>query len=185
MNNKIHNSYFKLRNSSKFSGFTIIELLIVMTLIGGLVGIVVVKFPASQKRARDTQRKSDMKQYQTALESYASRNNGVYPLRDAANIKASDNAGNPSLCNDLGLNTTGNTDCPADSKDNQVKCTSSTCRYFYRSNGGVSTGVAGATIYVLWGALEQPVSVTNKYFVVCSNGKSSEGVAPTTSACPI
>jgi prepilin-type N-terminal cleavage/methylation domain-containing protein len=169
------------------AGFTMVELIMVMVILGTLVTIVVAKYPASLDRSRDTQRKSDFKQYQTALESYASRNNGVYPLRDTAGgIRASDNAGNPSLCNDLGLNAGANTDCPADTKDNQSVCSTSLCRYFYRSNGGASTGAAGATVYVLWGALQRPLSPTsNRYFIVCSNGKSGEGPVPSTSACPI
>ena len=52
-------------------GFTLIELLIVISIIGILVTIVSASFVTSQKQARDVQRKSDLKQYQNALENFA------------------------------------------------------------------------------------------------------------------
>ena len=164
-----------------------IELILVMTIIGVLTTVFLATFPASQGRARDTARRNDLKQYQTALETYANRYNGLYPYRDASGIRASDNAGSPSLCNDIGLNTSPNTDCAADPKDNQTACNGSVlCRYFYRSNGGLNTGLPGATVYVIWGAIEKPSVTTNRYFIVCSNGKTGESVnAPISSACPI
>lgn len=59
--------------------FTLIELLIVIAVIGVLSTIVAVSYPNYTKRARDTQRKSDLKQYQVALETYANQHSGVYP----------------------------------------------------------------------------------------------------------
>ena len=60
--------------------FTLIELLIVMAVLGVLASVVIVNIgPASQQRARDTIRRNDIKQYQTALEVYANKNNGNYP----------------------------------------------------------------------------------------------------------
>lgn len=66
------------------SGFTLIELLIVMGIMSVIVSFVVVTFPASQKKARDTQKKSDLRQYAITLEKYSNKTAGVYPLEPVA-----------------------------------------------------------------------------------------------------
>lgn len=51
-------------------GFTLIELLVVIAIIGGLSAIVLPNFMGAREKARDAQRKSDLKQIQKALELY-------------------------------------------------------------------------------------------------------------------
>jgi len=51
-------------------GFTLIELLVVISIIGFLSTLAVVSLQNARKKARDTARKSDMKQMQTAVELY-------------------------------------------------------------------------------------------------------------------
>lgn len=51
-------------------GFTLIELLVVISIIGVLSGMAAFNFQQARERARDVQRKSDLKQLQNALESY-------------------------------------------------------------------------------------------------------------------
>ncbi len=51
-------------------GFTLIELLIVMTLIGVLASLVTVNLRNATMKGRDAQRKSDLKNIQTALRLY-------------------------------------------------------------------------------------------------------------------
>ena len=46
---------------SKQKGFTIVELLIVIVVIGILVALVVTTFSGIQRRARDTERQTDIK----------------------------------------------------------------------------------------------------------------------------
>jgi general secretion pathway protein G len=54
----------------KKPAFTLIELLVVMTIIGVLAGLIVPNYMLARQRARDAQRKSDLKQIQNALELY-------------------------------------------------------------------------------------------------------------------
>jgi general secretion pathway protein G len=61
------------------SGFTLIELLIVIAIIGVLATLLMANFVGVRQRARDAQRKSDLRQIQSALEIYRS-DNGSYPL---------------------------------------------------------------------------------------------------------
>lgn len=59
-------------------GFTLVELLVVISIIGALVTIALVSFRNSQARGRDAERKSDLKQISSALELYYS-DYGKYP----------------------------------------------------------------------------------------------------------
>jgi general secretion pathway protein G len=51
-------------------GFTLIELLVVIAIIGGLSALLLPNFMGARERARDAQRKSDLRQIQKALEMY-------------------------------------------------------------------------------------------------------------------
>lgn len=59
-------------------GFTLIELLIVVTIIGVLASLFMANFIGVRQRARDAQRKSDLRQIQSALELYRA-DQGIYP----------------------------------------------------------------------------------------------------------
>ena len=76
-----------MRNHQK--GFTLIELLVVIAIIGLLSTLAVVSFSGAQTRARDARRVSDIRQLQTAMESY----NAQYGTYD---ISAGSEGGN--LC---------------------------------------------------------------------------------------
>lgn len=67
-------------------GFTLIELLIVITILGILATIALTSFQTSQQRARDGQRKSDLKQVSNALELYYA-DHGVYPGSSGGQIQ--------------------------------------------------------------------------------------------------
>ncbi len=51
-------------------GFTLIELLVVIVILGTLSALLVSNFMAARERARDAQRRQDLRQIQTALEMY-------------------------------------------------------------------------------------------------------------------
>ena len=62
----------------KQQGFTIVELLIVIVVIGILAGLVITTYNGIQQKARNTERTTDLKTFQSQLEAYYA-NNGRYP----------------------------------------------------------------------------------------------------------
>lgn len=149
-----------------------IELLVVIAIIGILASLALISFSGSQKQARDSQRKSDLKQYQNALELFANQNNGLYPSRtDVSGADASS-----TLCNDLNIST-----CPEDPRNPD----DASHVYKYQSDG-TGTGTVDATQYVLWGKLENASTTT--YWILCSTGVVGEvttGIPPTGGNCPL
>ena len=83
----------------KQSGFTIVELLIVIVVIGILAALVVTTFSGIQKKARDSERQTDIKAVHGQVEAYYAQN-GKYPtlanLNDSvwvtANLKGLDSS---------------------------------------------------------------------------------------------
>ena len=139
----------------KNKGFTLIELLIVISIIAILAALAIFGIGRVFEKSRNTQRKSDLRQYQNALEVYANSNNGMYPSRtshqDAATL----------LCTtDLGL-----TGCPDDPVDTQ--------NYQYTSDGN-GNGFPTASVYFLWADMEDGEWGESTEYVVCSNGQSGE-----------
>ncbi len=77
-------------------GFTLIELLVVISIIGVLTTLVFSNLNAARSRARDAQRKSDMRNISTGLRLYFN-DWGTYPGQDgSANINGCGN-GTPEV----------------------------------------------------------------------------------------
>jgi general secretion pathway protein G len=69
---------YRNNQMKKRKGFTLIELMVVMAIIGILMGLTLTGFFASRKTARDGKRKSDLEQIRSALEMCYS-DTGAYP----------------------------------------------------------------------------------------------------------
>lgn len=112
-------------------GFTLLELLIVIALIGILVSIAAASYAQAQKKSRDSRRMADMKSIQSAFEQYYA-----------------DHTAYPADCTIGSLNTGGNTYLPAgfpvDPKsgdayntnpvDNSIGSSCSTTSYYFCVN---------------------------------------------------
>ena len=76
-----------MSTKSKQQGFTIVELLIVIVVIGILAALVITTFTGIQQKARNTERTTDIKAIQGQVEAYYAQN-GKYPtlanLNDSA-----------------------------------------------------------------------------------------------------
>jgi len=60
-------------------GFTLIEIMVVVFIIGLLASIVTVSVNQSRMRGRDSRRQADLDTIRTGVELFANQNNGDYP----------------------------------------------------------------------------------------------------------
>jgi general secretion pathway protein G len=101
---KNHSSFFKTKLSFKLEssvrsqlGFTLVEILVVIVIIGILSAIGLGGFIASQQKSRDSQRKGNLKNITTALEVYYN-DWGSYPLSENGRILGCGTPQNPEQC---------------------------------------------------------------------------------------
>jgi prepilin-type N-terminal cleavage/methylation domain-containing protein len=157
----IFNSQFSIRTEKEVRdyGFTLVELLLVIAMLGLLATFVIFSLQGQTAKARDSSRRLDIKQYQTAIEAYANTNS-TYPIHTSKVVAT-------SLCS-TELRITGT--CTDDPQGVN--------HYYYISD-------ASGTSFVLWATLEYPKSPIT-YWVVCSNGKSDTWESlPGSSTCPL
>jgi type II secretion system protein G len=83
-----------MRVSSQ-SGFTLLELIVVMAIIGLLIAATASTFRTSLIKGHDSRRKSDLKQIQSALEAYLN-DHALYPTASGGKIVAC--GAGPSAC---------------------------------------------------------------------------------------
>lgn len=73
-----------MSNSTKSkSGFTIIEVVLVLAIAGLIFLIVFLAVPALQRSQRDTQRKSDISRFMAQINAYQSNTRGNVPAQNA------------------------------------------------------------------------------------------------------
>lgn len=142
-------------------GFTLIEILIVITIIGILIAALISTLnPLEQiRKGADSNRKSDLRQYQIALENYANINSSAYPSAGSG-IDIS------TLCTNSGVLSSYMSGCPTDKK-----------------SGWTYKFISSGSSWVLWDRQE---AKSAGYWIVCSNGKAGTSVTePASSTCPL
>jgi prepilin-type N-terminal cleavage/methylation domain-containing protein len=154
----------KILNHKSKLGFTLIEILVVISIIGILATLILARLGGVEKSGRDARRKSDLNQYRTALENYAIKTNGLYPsYTTAGNVTG-------NICGKLVSSYLAT--CLTDPRED------ATYYYHYLSNGS-SGGGDTASIYVVWATIETGATSTTINYV-CSNGKIGQKTsAPT------
>jgi len=80
-------SLIRINKKKVLQGFTLVELLVVMSIIGILATVMLSSFMSSQRRSRDAVRKSDLEQVGKALEMFYS-DYEFYSLGSGGNIMA-------------------------------------------------------------------------------------------------
>jgi type IV pilus assembly protein PilA len=88
-------------------GFTLIELLVVVLIIGILSAIAIPIFLGQQNQAKDASAKSDLTSMKTAIISYQTAHNGVYPSDHVYGAAAS--AAEDAELESYGASQSGNT----------------------------------------------------------------------------
>ncbi len=86
----------KYRRKNLKSGFTLVELLVVMAILGILTVVTLGNFRTSQIKARDAQRKSDLRQISNALEAYYNDYAGYPPQSVTGGMIKACSCGAPS-----------------------------------------------------------------------------------------
>ena len=82
----------------KNKGFTLLELLVVISIIAILVTLSISTYSTAQKKGRDSKRKSDIKQIQSSLEQYYAVCSYKYPtLIPAGGFYTSINCPTPAI----------------------------------------------------------------------------------------
>ncbi|MDQ5901158.1 MAG: ral secretion pathway protein [Patescibacteria group bacterium] len=155
---------FKIK---KNKGFTLIELLIAIAIIGVLTTLLMTNFVGIRQRARDAQRKSDIRQIQSSLELYRS-DNSIYPTISGVTYRVNGSTACPTSQSLQSGATVYMSKIPCDSLGTS---TYNSGNYYYYTPDGVT--------YVLASCLENandndPNSTTNAPSPsggTCSSGK--------------
>jgi type IV pilus assembly protein PilA len=154
-------------------GFTLIELLVVIAVIGILAAIALISLTGLQRSARDSERKSNISDYATAISRYY-QDNQFYPGSAAAGDNTVGAGGifgagsvlvaAPSYMPKVLVDASnGNTNCKATAGGANVAC-----QYVYRASATTNT----ATGFTIYAVLEAPSGNNGVFYI---NDKGTRG----------
>jgi len=144
----------KGKRSGMARGFTLIELLVVIVIISILTGLLMANFVGIRQRGRDAQRKSDLRQLQSALEFYRS-DHGYYPCTPTS-CNLSNSLPNKLPCNSVLKSVDGST-IYLEKIPCEPLLSSTNIDYVYvPSPGSCNNTTIICTKYVLTACLENP-----------------------------
>lgn len=104
---KCHNTNTKQASNAQKSGFTIVELLIVIVVIGILAAITIVAYNGVQDRANNLRTEDAVGKFRRALIMYATEK-GTYPLGGTTSACLGESTNYPSGCWNGAVSTTFN-----------------------------------------------------------------------------
>ena len=147
---------YRMGHLSSRDGFTLIELLIVIVIIGILATIFFANYLGVRQRARDSQRKSNLRQIQAALELYR-YGQGTYPVPGTYGLY-------PANCPTSGPLVGG-----TETYMKNIPCDSKGISYY---NSGNYYYTSGGTSYTLCACLENIYDSQGAANSACSTGVS-------------
>lgn len=136
-----------LRNFKKNhqSGFTIIEVLIVLAIAGLIMVAVFTAVPALQRSSRNNQRKSSASQIMASVSSYVANNNGNLPTQGTLQTALADYKPGFYLTANVLYGTSANPGTPT--LDNAIFVSGAACN---DTNTGIVTGASVRSYAILY-----------------------------------
>lgn len=183
-------------------GFTLIELMVAIAILGIVSTIGLIAYSKSQAIARDSRRKQDLRAIQTALELYYQKNNHYPCVGQAPQTSANggvwivDNASGGVGCGGSGgsspiLDTSYINQVPIDPRNTNAAwddTNQSVTEYYYNNSiAGGNCPTQQGQYYILATHLENindPDSCKNKQYTRCDSPTSSPWCAATLSPAP-
>lgn len=156
---------FTLHKARDQKGFTIVELLIVIVVIGILAALVITTYSGIQGRARDDERQTDLKALQGKLEAFYA-DNSYYPALADVNTTTLKGLDDQALIDPQGNATSGTNGKPLLGTDDPDSPTAKVYGYVCDGSGDQTAAdgstVQGCTGYTLVAKLESGKAYTLK-----------------------